>query len=176
MASSHSRRTSSSSANKVVAVQTSNKLFKIYLVDSLALLVVSKRVAARCLARNRRGPLGAFLDELKLALDDDRAVLQGIMADMGVRVNPVKNALGWGAAIAGQLKLNGSLIAYSDLSRLYELEGLCALTDLRTWLWRTLQSGQTQDVQRLIDRAERHRSELDHFRAEAGNRALMPRG
>jgi hypothetical protein len=153
-------------------VRTSNKLHKIYLVDSFALLVVSKRVAARCLARNRRGPLGAFLDELKLALDDDRAVLQGIMRDMGVRMNPVKNALGWGATIAGQLKLNGSVTAYSDLSRLYELEGLCVLTDLRIWLWRTLQSGRTQDVQRLIERAERHRSELDRFRAEAANRAF----
>lgn len=157
-------------------MRTSNKLVRIYLVDSLALLVVSKRVAARCLARNRRGPLGVLLDELKLALDDDRAVLQEIMADVGVRANPLKNALGWGATIAGQFKLNGSLIAYSDLSRLYELEGLCVLTDLRTWLWRTLQAGHPQDVQRLIDRAERHRSELDHFRVEAGNRALSPSG
>jgi hypothetical protein len=157
-------------------VRTSNKLFKIYLADSLALLVVNKRVAARCLASNRKGPLGAFLDELKLALDDDRAVLQVIMADMGVRMNPVKNALGWGATIAGQLKLNGSLIAYSDLSRLYELESLCVLTDLRIWLWRMLQSRQTQDVQRLIERAERHRSGLDRFRVEAGNRAFAPSG
>jgi hypothetical protein len=157
-------------------VRTSNKLVRIYLVDSLALLVVSKRVATRCLARNRRGSLGVLLDELKLALDDDRAVLQEIMADMGVRANPVKNALGLGATIAGQLKLNGSWIAYSDLSRLYELEGLCLLTDLRTWLWRTLQAGQPQDFQRLIDRAERHRSELDHFRVDAGKRALLPSG
>jgi hypothetical protein len=158
------------------AVQTSNKLFRIYLADSLALLVVSKRVAARCLARNRRGPLGVLLDELKLALDDDRAVLQSIMADMRVGTNPVKNVLAWGAAIAGQLKLNGSVIAYSDLSRLYELEGLCVLTDLRAWLWRTLQEGHPQDLQRLIDRAERHRSELDHFRVEAGTRALLRSG
>lgn len=157
-------------------MRTSNKLFKIYLADSLALLVVNKRVAARCLASNRRGPLGAFLDELKLALDDDRAVLQGIMADMGVRMNPVKNAVGWGATIAGQLKLNGSLFAYSDLSRIYELEGLCVLTNLRIWLWHTLQSGHSQDVKRLIERAERHRSELDRFRAEAGNRAFAPSG
>ena len=154
----------------------SNKLVRIYLVDSLALLVVNKRVAARCLARNRRGPLGQFLDELKLALDDDRAVLRAIMAQMGVRANPIKNALGWGTTIAGQLKLNGSISAYSDLSRLYELEGLCVLTDFRTWLWRALQATQTQDVRRLIDRAERHRSELDRFRADAAETALLPSG
>ena len=155
-------------------MRTSNKLVKIYLVDSLALLVISKRVAARCLARNRRGPLGEFLDELKLALDDDRAVLKGIMADMGVRANPIKNALAWGASLAGQLKLNGSMTAYSDLSRLYELEGLCVLTEFRTWLWRALEATQTRDAQRLLDRAERHRSELDSFRADAAATALQP--
>ena len=155
---------------------SSNKLLKIYLADSLALLIVNKHLAARCLANNRRGPLGVLLDELKLALEDDRGVLEEIMEAQGARKDPIKGALAWSAVMLGRLKLNGSLIAYSDLSRLYELEGLCALTGPRVWLWRSLESLEFlslgNDLQRLIDRAERQGMELDRQRQEAAVVAL----
>lgn len=152
---------------------SSNKLLKIYLADSLALLIVNKHLAARCLASNRRGPLGVLLDELKLALEDDRGVLDEIMEAQGARKDPIKGALAWSAVMLGRLKLNGSLFAYSDLSRLYELEGLCALTGPRVWLWRSLESlSLGSDLQRLIDRAERQGMELDRQRQEAAVVAL----
>ena len=155
---------------------SSNKLLKIYLADSLALLIVNKHLAARCLANNRRGPLGVLLDGLKLALEDDRGVLEEIMEAQGARKDPIKGALAWSAVMLGRLKLNGSLIAYSDLSRLYELEGLCALTGPRVWLWRSLESLEFlslgNDLQRLIDRAERQGMELDRQRQEAAVVAL----
>ena len=155
---------------------SSNKLLKIYLADSLALLIVNKHLAARCLANNRRGPLGVLLDELKLALEDDRGVLEEIMEAQGARKDPIKGALAWSAVMLGRLKLNGSLIAYSDLSRLYELEGLRALTGPRVWLWRSLESLEFlslgNDLQRLIDRAERQGMELDRQRQEAAVVAL----
>jgi hypothetical protein len=160
-------------------VASSNKLLKIYLADSLALLIVNKHLAARCLANNRRGPLGLLLDDLKLALEDDRGVLEEIMEAQGARKDPIKGALAWSAVMLGRLKLNGSLIAYSDLSRLYELEGLCALTGPRVWLWRSMGSLESleslslgKDLQRLIDRAERQGMELDRQRQKAAVVAL----
>jgi hypothetical protein len=157
----------------VAPVASSNKLLKIYLTDSLALLIVNKHLAARCLANNRRGPLGVLLDELKLALEDDRGVLEEIMESQGARKDPIKGALARSAVMLGRLKLNGSWIAYSDLSRLYELEGLCALTGPRVWLWRSLESlSLGNDLQRLIDRAERQGLELDRQRQEAAVVAL----
>jgi hypothetical protein len=154
-------------------VASSDKLLKIFLADSLALLIVNKHLAARCLAKNRRGPLGVLLDELKLALDDDRGVLDEIMEAQGARKDPIKGAMARSAVMLGRLKLNGSLFAYSDLSRLYELEGLCALTGPRVWMWRSLKSlSLGNDLQRLIDRAERQGLELDRQRQEAAAVAL----
>jgi hypothetical protein len=154
-------------------VPTSTKLLKIYLADSRALLVANMHVAARCLARNRRGRLGELLDELKLALEDDMAVLDEVISSLNGRRNRFKDALAWSATVVGRLKLNGAVISYSDLSRVYELEGLCWLTDHRTWLWRALGTRlERSDLQRLIERSERQRAELDRFRAEAAATAL----
>jgi hypothetical protein len=83
----------------------------------------------------------------------------------------------WGAEKAGRLKLNGSLLSYSPLSRLLELEGLHLGLTGKLFLWQALEgalgtSVGGEDLRRLRRRAESQRAELEPFHLAAAREAL----
>jgi hypothetical protein len=57
-------------------------------------------------------------------IDEDRSTLVTVMDRLSVGRDQLKLALAWGAERAGRLKLHGSLVGYSPLSRLEELEAV----------------------------------------------------
>jgi hypothetical protein len=155
------------------------RLLGIYLNDHLAGSVVGGEIARRCLGRNRGSPLGEFLARLVTEIDEDRASLEKLMADLGIQQNPVKRWAAFALEKAGWLKLNGGLFQYSDLSRLEELEALGLGLEGKRSLWRALAEAapsdprlDTQEMYKLADRASRQREELEQHRLEAARRAL----
>ena len=116
----------------------SHKLMRIYLRDQLALSVAFEGLARRCRASNPDGELGELLTEIEAETKKDTLRLQDAMSLLGVTKNRFKV---WGAALAvrlGRLKLNGNLVRYSDLSRLYELEVLCVAFYMKRHMWETV--------------------------------------
>lgn len=146
----------------------------IYLNDHLAGSVAGIELAKRAAGNNGGTPAGEFLSQLVTDIDEDRAALEAIMDELGVRKDLLKDAAAWVAEKVGRLKLNGKLIGYSPLSQLVELEGLALGVEGKLSLWRALQEVQGQypalagaDLDRLADRAKAQREGLERFRREA---------
>jgi hypothetical protein len=142
------------------------KLLSIYLNDHLSALTAGVEVAGRSAGSNEGTPLGAFLVEVRGALDAERAVLIELMSRTGVKRDRVKETAGWAAEKLGRLKLNGRVRTYSPLSRVTELEGLLLITGATAAMWWTLED--------VLGGDPEHR-ELDFAARAAGMEGLRDR-
>ena len=155
------------------------RLLRIYLNDHLAGEVAAREVARRSLRSNRGTALGTFLEKFLHEPEQDAEALREVMRHVEAGPDPAKAAAVWLAEKVGRLKLNGNLLAYSDLSRVEELEFLSLAVEGKLALWRVLQELVSTDrrrggmaIGRLVRRAERQRDELERHRLEAAARAF----
>jgi hypothetical protein len=151
---------------------TNDGLLAIYLNDHLAGSVSASELARRCLSNNRGTPLGVYLTTFIDELEADRRALLEIMDRVGARPDPLKQAAGWAMEKVGRLKLNGSLLGYSDLSRLIEMETLRLGVEGKLAGWITLIAIEdprldAEELRRLERRAKRQRDKLEKHRREA---------
>jgi hypothetical protein len=155
-------------------IAVNDKLLHILVQESLGLLIVSRRLALRCRSNNPSGALGDLLSSLAAELEDERAELEVTMRAAGVRPHRLKNLTLVTSEYLARLKLNGSLLSYSDLSRVYELHGLCLLTQHRVWLWRSLAALPTArgQAERMEARAAHQLGDLEAHRTEALGRIV----
>jgi hypothetical protein len=150
-----------------------NRLLGIYLNDHLAGAVAGVELARRALRNNRGGKLAADLERILREIEEDRATLQGLMDRLGVAQNPVKTSGAWLLEKVARLKLNGSALAYSPLSRVEELETLAAGVEAKKAMWVALKRIRDQgvdlgvDLDNLVARAQRQRRVLERRRLEA---------
>ncbi|PRX45395.1 hypothetical protein B0I33_10958 [Prauserella shujinwangii] len=156
-----------------------NRFLGIYLNDQLALGVVWRELARRARQNNDGTELGDALSRVATGIAEDVKTFEEIMRRLGVRTNRVKTGLAIVAERLARCKPNGRLRSYSPLSRFLELEVLTMGIDRKKQLWETLRdlAGLAErlpdvDFDRLIDRAERQRAELEPFRGSAGTEAL----
>jgi hypothetical protein len=156
-----------------------SKYLPIYLNDHLTASTFALELAGRAAGENRGSELGDFLAGLRLEIETDRRTLQEIMASLGVAKDPLKRPVGWIAEKLGRLKLNGSLLSYSPLSRLEEIEGLSLGVDGKLGLWQALKVTHGDDprlrgvdLDALITRARSQRRRLERQRRRAAQEAL----
>jgi hypothetical protein len=155
------------------------RLLGIYLNDHLAGAIGGEELAKRCLSHNRDSPLGTYLSRLVVEIREDRGTLEQLMEQLGIRRDPWKPQVSWLLEKLGRLKLNGGILAYTDLSRLEELEGLCLGVEGKACMWRALGhlsltsvGGQSFDMDALEARARRQREQLEGHRLEAAQRLV----
>jgi hypothetical protein len=155
------------------------KYLAIYLNDHLAGSVAGIELAKRAAGNNEGTPVGEFLEQLVVDIDEDRAALEAIMDELGVRKDLLKDAAAWMAEKVGRLKLNGKIIGFSPLSQLVELEGLALGVEGKLSLWRALQEIKGDypalakaDLNRLAARAKAQREGIERLRIEAAANAL----
>ncbi len=155
------------------------KLLGIYLRDHLAGSRAGLELARRAEHENRGNPVGDYLATFRVELEQDRAVVERVMRELGVSPPPLKERAAWLLERVGRLKLNGRLVSYSPLSRVMELEGLCIGTQGRLCLLRSLDrlarierrlSG--IDFGALIARAEAQLKMLNQLRLLASDTAF----
>jgi hypothetical protein len=154
-----------------------SNLLAIYLNDHLAGSTVGVELARRARGSNAGTELGDFLAELTVEIEEDRATLEEIMDAVGAGRDRLKVTGAWAGEKLGRLKLNGSWLSYSPLSRVVELEGLRLGVEGKACLWRMLRELADPrlsgfDLDALIERAERQRDGLELRRLEAGRVAL----
>ena len=154
-----------------------SNLLAIYLNDHLAGSTVGVELARRARGSNEGTELGEFLATLVAEIEEDRDTLQDAMEAVGAGRDRLKVTGAWASEKLGRLKLNGSLLGYSPLSRVVELEGLRLGVEGKACLWRMLRELADPrlsgfDFDALIARAERQRDELERHRLEAGRLAL----
>ncbi len=157
------------------------RFLPIYLNDHFAGSVVGVQLARRAAASNEGTEAGRTLAEICAEIEADQATLRQLMDRLGVGVSRVKPAAAWLGERLGRLKLNGRLRGYSPLSRLVELEGLCAGVAGKEMLWKALGRAlgdhlQGFDFDALAVRAVAQREWLEAHRLEAAASALATAG
>jgi hypothetical protein len=155
-------------------------LLQIYLNDHLAGFVAGTELAKRCLANNREGSLGEWLKQLIDEFREDRTFLKDMLACSGGSESLVKQGAGWLAEKMGRLKCNGSLLAYSDLSRVVELEALLIVAQDASVFWETCvwvrerdSRFEAIDFSGLKERAQRQTEKLRHYHLSAVQQAFQ---
>ena len=150
------------------------KLLRIYLQDHDALAVITARVIRRSLVSNQGSPLGDLLAQLHGHAAEDREALHEVMDLVGVRPNRAKTAFGSVGVLLGRFKLNGRIVRYSPLSRVFELESLAALMEMRIGRWEALQTLIDKDIdlagidfQALIERSREDLKSLGPHHSDA---------
>lgn len=156
-----------------------DKLLSIYLNDHLAGSTAGVQLARRLLASNREDP--AFsepLVDIQAEIETDRETLKEAMEQLGVSRGSVKPAAAWIGERLGRLKPNGQLTGYSPLSRVVELELLLIGISGKKRMWSVVEqargAGLAINLGRLIDRAERQRTEVAELHAAAAAIAFAP--
>lgn len=148
-----------------------DQLLSIYLNDHFAGSVAGVELARRARGANQGSELGLALSEICGEIEADQATLGELMDRLGVERSRVKPAGAWLGERLGRLKLNGQLRGYSPLSRLVELEGLCAGVGAKTMLWKTLERSLGGlagfDFAALAERAGAQHERLEGHRLEA---------
>jgi hypothetical protein len=147
-------------------------LLSIYLNDHLAGSVMGVELARRTKASNEGTELGRVLDEICAEIEADQRTLREVMGHLGVAPSKVKPRAAWLAEKVGRLKPNGRLRGYSPLSRVVELEGLCAGIVAKRQLWGALGGARGSslpgfDFDALAARADAQRQRLEACRLDA---------
>jgi hypothetical protein len=152
----------------------------IYLNDHLAGSTAGLELARRAAGENEGTPYGRVLTEVAAEIAEDRAALLDVMARLSVGRDRLKVAGAWGGEKLGRLKLNGSLLSYSPLSRLVEIEGLSLGVEGKLGLWQALKLTHGDDARlrgvdldALITRAKSQRRRLERQRRRAASEALL---
>jgi hypothetical protein len=153
------------------------RLLAIYLSDHLAGATGGVELARRARASNRGAKPGEALARICAEIEADRATLERVMEQLGVKRNSAKVAGAWAAEKLGRLKLNGRLTGYSPLSHLIELEMLHIGITGKIQLWQALKETQDArlakfDLPSLIERAESQRAAVERLRLDAAREAF----
>lgn len=115
-----------------------DKRLQIYLDDHLALMAGEIELISRCRSSNRDSPLGDFLQQLENEVSAQKSIARDIVHRIGGKIGiqaRLKQGAAWFAEKLGRCKLNDSILKYSDLSRVVELETLAAAAQERVALW-----------------------------------------
>ena len=113
-------------------------LLELYLQDHYAGSAGGVRLVERSRESNAGTAFEPALARLADEIHQEQIELRRFMDQLSIEPNALKEAVAWGAATLGALKLNGRLTTYSPLSRVVEVEALTAAVSAKLCLWLTL--------------------------------------
>jgi hypothetical protein len=158
----------------------SNDGLAVYLNDHLAGSAAGLRLAKRCLERERGTELGRQLEGLVDEIEQDRGVLERVMARVDAAPNPIKQAAASGAVLLSLLRDRIPVLGSGsgDVSRLEEIELLSLGIEGKRLLWRALGELAKTDARlkefefaALASRAQEQRDLLEPVRLELASAA-----
>ena len=152
-----------------------------YLSDHFAGATFGLELVRRCRAKNEGTPFAAPLSDLVREIEADRRTLLALVKRLGLEPSIVKAAVGWTLEKARRLKPNGSVFAYTPLSRLAELEILVTGITGKRALWQALDAHfpageriEEFDFGALAERAEGQLEVAERLRLDAAAIAFAP--
>src|SRR5215213_4208477 len=115
-----------------------NEPLDVYLNDHLAASAAAVDLVERIGTGNPGTPLAAHLDGLGREIEADRATLQAVMDQVGVRASTPKQVAGKVLETLSRLRLNERVTGSADVTRLMEVETLSLGIEGKLALWRAL--------------------------------------
>jgi hypothetical protein len=155
-----------------------HELLRIYLDDHWAAAGAGTALANR-IARENEGT--QWYSELRRIADEieaDQETLRQLRSTLASDGFSLKRQAAKWAEKVGRLKLNGSLIGYTPLARVLELEGLIAGVKARQMLWRSLRHTEAAgrvDLDRLESTAGSQVDTLEAIHQQATALAFIER-
>lgn len=117
---------------------TTNELLETYLNDHLAGATAGVDLA-REIADDAKGtPSAAALEQVADDIEADRAVLEGLIADLGFSRHVVKHAAAWMAEKVSRFRLNRASVGSHSLALLMSMETLSMGIEGKRDLWQAL--------------------------------------
>lgn len=155
------------------------KAMDVYLNDHLAGAMLGSDLAAQIRDQNENTPLGDVMRALAPQIEEDRQTLIGLMQQMDISRNPIKQAGAWVAEKASSVKFGGLTSGEPELGTFMAVESLTLGVKGKLSLWRALAEVADQhraiasvDLDELIHRAQTQYDLLERERLAAGTRAL----
>ena len=155
----------------------------IYLDDHLALMVGEVELIGRCWRSNQGTTLGEFLQTLESEVQTQESVARDVIGRLGSKEgvdSKLKQCAAWFAEKLGRFKLNDSLLSYSALSRVVELEALAAAAQERIAIWDNLDALAAKDSRlsgitfsQFRDQAQQHLENLNSYGRTAATTAFL---
>lgn len=145
-------------------------------------MVAEVELIGRCRGSNRGAPLSGFLQTLENEVKAQKSIARDIIHRIGSREgieSKAKQSAAWFAEKLGRFKLNDSLLSYSELSRVVELETMAAAAQERIALWDNLDAvaGNDQRLDGITfsffrEQSQQHLDELNTRRRFAAAEAF----
>jgi hypothetical protein len=156
-----------------------NRFLDHYLGDHYAGGGGGLALARRIAGQNKDNDYGAEMKRIANEIEEDRETLGAVMDQFGVGRPKVRTIAARSGELLGRLKPNGTLISYSPLSRVIELEGMIMGVTGKLELWRSLLAIEATDarldrtvLEGLERRAEDQRARLERLHDRAAREAL----
>jgi hypothetical protein len=160
-----------------------DRAMDVYLNDHLGGAMFGSGLAGQIRDRHDGTPLGDIMRIIAAQIEEDRQTLLDLMERMNIARNPVKQATGWMAEKASQMKFSGLVSGEPDHGAFMALESLTVGVAGKVYLWRSLKEVADQypalastDLDALISRAEAQRTTLERERLAAAGHALAGDG
>jgi hypothetical protein len=156
-------------------------MLQTYLQDHHAGSTAGLELARRTARANEGTEYGPELLSVADEIAEDRETLERVMEHFDVSPNRIKDGGAWALEKVGRLKPNNSILSYSPLSRVVELEGLVTGVTGKLALWEALRASIGEGVAGvefapLSARAEAQRERLDALRRRAAVEAFGSSG
>jgi hypothetical protein len=160
-----------------MAMPEMSNMLRTYLQDHHAGATAGLELARRAASSNAENEYGPDLETIANEIEADREALGDVMDKLGVKSSSIKDAAGWTAEKVGRLKPNNSLLSYSPLSRVIEIEGLVIGVTGKQALWESLRTAVGDSLNgtsfvELSQRAADQRSRLEELRKRAATEAF----
>ncbi len=150
-----------------------------YLSDHAAASVAMIELAKRTCDNNKGTELGDYLARSIPRMENEHSALEHFIQQTGGSESTVKNIAARGAEKLGRLKLNDAVLRYSELSRIVELEGLIAATEIKIVMWTALKTHAAQnsgfsgpDMDRFINENQTMNQNLKEYHRTAAQAAF----
>jgi hypothetical protein len=160
-----------------------DRAMDVYLNDHLSGAMLGSDLAEQIRRRHEDTPLGELMGSIAAQIEEDRQTLVDLMERMNVSKNPLKQAAGWLAEKASQVKFSGAASGEPDQSAFMALETLTLGVQGKRKMWTVLKEVQSQypplastNLDELIERADTQHDLLERERLAAGVRALRTSG
>jgi hypothetical protein len=156
-----------------------DRALDVYLNDHLGGAMLGSDLAEQIRKRSDGTPLGDVMAELAPQIEEDRQTLIGLMEQLDVSKNPVKQASAWLAEKASRVKFGGASSGEPDFGLFMAVETMTLGVEGKLSLWKTLKQIATDhpplaaaNLDELIARAQSQHDRLEEQRISLGRDIL----
>lgn len=156
-----------------------DRALDVYLNDHLGGAMLGSDLAEQIGKRSEGTPLGDLMKKVAPQIEEDRQTLIGLMGELDISKNPVKQASAWLAEKASRVKFGGASSGEPDVGLFMAVETMTLGVEGKLSLWKALKQVASDhpplaavNLDELIARAQSQHHRLEEQRIALGRAVL----